>query len=73
MIQWVEPVQSWKLLDVKISNIASWLDRCPSGGKLRAGMWVWVSEWRNTIIGAGGERMGYRVSGRGETRKGDNI
>jgi hypothetical protein len=38
------------------------LNRCPSVGELRVGKWewvgAWVGGWRNTLIDAGGGRMG---------------
>jgi hypothetical protein len=37
------------------------------------GRWEWVLRSRNTLMEAGGEGMGYRVSGRVGTYEMDNI
>jgi hypothetical protein len=39
----------------------------------KAGRLGWVVGWRNTIIEAWKGEMGYGVSRKGETVKGDNI
>jgi hypothetical protein len=52
----------------------SWEGSMPQCGGMpgQGGRWEWVSRWVNTLIEAGGERMGEGFF-RGETGKGDNI
>jgi hypothetical protein len=55
-------------LEFEYSELIVWLHYIPA-------IWEWVGGWGNTLIEAGGGRMGYGVSwdrGRG-TRKRDNI